>query len=315
MKSLLFYLTLIIFPVFLEAQFREETLAIKAGDDSLRGSVIVPDSVKQFPLFILQAGSGPTDRNGNNPLGVSANSYRLLAIELAKHHIGSLLFDKRGIAASRHAMTKESDLLFDSYVNDLISWIEKARSDKRVQKIIVAGHSEGSLIAMLAAARSKTDGYISIAGPASSIDAVIKTQMAGQPEKIRVQVDSLFTLLQQDKKIDSVPPYLLSLFRPGIQPFMKSWMKYTPCEEIKKLKVPVLIIQGTTDLQVNEEEGKALARCRLGAAFELITGMNHVLKNSSADRGENLATYRNLLMPVNEVLVKAVAAFVNKINK
>ncbi|MEP6747772.1 MAG: alpha/beta fold hydrolase [Bacteroidota bacterium] len=313
-----YFLTLIIYItsfLFVKGQFTEEAVAVKISVDSLRGVLIVPDAVVNFPLVIIVPGSGPTDRNGNSPMGVSANSYKLIATALAKQKIGSLLFDKRGIAASKSAMVTEDALRFDTYVDDLIVWIDKIRKDKRVKKIIVAGHSEGSLIGMLATQRTKTDGYISIAGASRSIDKIIMVQLASQPEQIRVQTDSIFTLLKQDKKPDTIPPYLMSLFRPGIQEYMKSWMKYNPCREIQKLTIPVLIIQGSTDVQVSEEEGKSLAACCPRAVFELIGGMNHVLKNSPMNRQENIATYSNPALPVNETLVKAIISFVTKINK
>jgi len=311
-----FFLLIIYLSVsfFAAAQFKEEAIALKTDHDSLRGEWIVPDGVSSFPLVIIVAGSGPTDRNGNSPLGVSANSYKLLAIELAKQKIGSLLFDKRGIAASKQAMVSEDVLRFDTYVQDLIVWIQFAAKDKRVKKIIIAGHSEGSLIGMLATQRTKIAGYISIAGPARSIDKIIETQVAAQPAIIRTQVDSFFTMLRENKKIDSVPPYLMSLFRPGIQPYIQSWMKYNPCEEIKKLTVPVLIVQGAADLQVSPEEGQQLSACLPGAAFEPIPGMNHVLKNSGTNRAENLATYSNAALPLNEELTSAIIVFVKKIN-
>ncbi len=315
MKHFFLIILYIIVSFFCNAQFSSEPFAIKTDKDSLRGELIVPDEVATFAVVIFVPGSGPTDRNGNSPLGVSANSYKLLATALAKQKTGTLLYDKRGIAESKNAMVSESELRFETYVQDVIALYEKIAKDKRVKKIIIAGHSEGSLIGMLAAQKTKADAYISIAGPAYSIDKIIEKQIAAQPQLIRQQVDSFFTLLKQDKKIDSVPPYLMSLFRPGIQPYIQSWLKYTPCEEIKKLTIPVLIIQGSTDIQVSEEEGKSLAACNPKAKFELINGMNHVLKNSGPERAENLATYNNASLPLNENIIKAITLFIATLSK
>ncbi|MFT3931987.1 MAG: alpha/beta fold hydrolase [Chitinophagaceae bacterium] len=314
MRNLMLAIIYLLSAYIATAQFAEELVAIKTSSDSLRGVLLVPANTKTFSLVIIVPGSGPTDRNGNNPLGVTANSYRMLATALANQQIACLLFDKRGIAASKTAMVAEDSLRFDTYVQDLQAWIAKLKTDKRVKKIIVAGHSEGSLVGMLAAQRSKTDGYISLEGPANSIDKIIMQQVAAQPEKIQTEIKSIFNNLRDGKKPDSVPPYLMSLFRPGIQAYMQSWMQYSPCNEIKKLSIPVLIVQGTTDIQVNEEEGKKLAACNPAAIFKLISGMNHVLKNSSIDRNENMASYRNTTLPVNEELITAITTFVKNIN-
>jgi len=311
----LFLLLLLQLPLFLAAQYKETDLAIAAGKDSLRGTLVEPTGAERYPLIILEAGSGPTDRNGNSPLGVSANSYRLLARELAKQQIATLLFDKRGIAASKGSMEKETDVRFDTYVQDLIKWTDKAATNKRVSSLILAGHSEGSLVAMLAASQTRANGYISISGPASSIDKVIEQQIASQPAVVRQQVDSFLQMLKEQKHIDSVPPYLYSLFRPSIQPYMQSWLKYTPCEEIKKLSVPVLVIQGSTDLQVSAEEGKSLAACNPKASLVLVEGMNHILKDAPLEKGANLATYKDASLPINARLVQAIADFVKKTNK
>lgn len=294
----------------LDAQYKEEQLEMAVQNGVLKGSLFVPDSSKQFPLVIIVAGSGPTDRYGNNMIGKS-NSYRLLAIELSKQKIGSLLFDKRGIGGSASSMTKEADLRFDDYVNDLMLWIQKARDDKRCNRIIIAGHSEGSLIGMIAVTKIKVDAYVSLAGASKPIDEVVMDQLAAQPDMIKNKADSCFKILKKGQLIDSVPPYLMQLFRPSVQPYMISWMKYNPCTLIQQVKVPVMIVQGTTDIQVKEEEGKRLYACKPGSKFVLINQMNHVLKMSSMNQQENIATYRNPDLPVSVELTEAMVKFIN----
>lgn len=295
-----------------QAQSAEDSLVLHTATGNLYGSLIVPERQKSFDLVILQAGSGPTDRNGNNPLGVHANSYRMLADSLAKYSIATLLIDKRGIAASKDAVKDESKLLFDDYIKDMEDWVVLLKKDKRVQRFILAGHSEGSLIAMVAAQQVKADKYISIAGASKPIDEIISWQLKQRAPMLAATADSIMNKMKAGEKTDSVPPLLFSLFRPGVQPYMISWMKYNPCEEIKKLRMPVLIVQGTTDIQVQQSEGEALHACNPHTSLSMITGMNHVLKQSAADMATNMATYANPNLPLSEQLVTDIVKFIKK---
>ncbi|MGN7783973.1 alpha/beta hydrolase family protein [Niabella sp. 22666] len=311
MYRLLMLFTFFFFNHVLSAQ-NEEPVVLHTATGDLYGSLIVPVNRNKFDLVILQAGSGPTDRKGNNPLGVNANSYWMLAHELVKNNIASLLIDKRGIAASKNAGKDESKLVFDDFIKDLEDWATLLKKDKRVQKLVLAGHSEGSLIAMVAAQKVKVSKYISIAGPAKSIDQIINWQLEQQAPILAPAADSLFKRLKKGEKIDSIPPLLSSLFRPSIQPYMVSWMKYSPCAEIKKVKVPVLIVQGSQDYQVQQSEGEELYACNPRAGFSIIPGMNHVLKKSPGNFAEDRATYTQPALPIVPQLVADIVTFIKK---
>jgi len=289
----------------------EKTLTTSTGE--LKGTLILPTRAKKnLTLIVIQAGSGPTNRYGNNPGGVKANSYKLIAESLAQRDIATLLIDKRGIAESAAAMKSEAALRFDDYANDLAEWIIFIKKDKRIKKVFIAGHSEGSLVGMLAAQKEKVAGYISLEGAGERIDKIITWQYAQQLPKAAPVVDSLFNRLANDQKLDTIPPYLISIFRPSVQPYMVSWIKHDPCTEINKLKIPILIIQGSTDLQTVTEQGEALKKCAPNATYLLIPGMNHVLKDADIDRTKNFATYANPDLPLSAGLVDAIANFVKK---
>ena len=304
------FFTLIYSISFAQIISEEKTLTTPTGN--LSGTLILPKSGKNFKLVIIQAGSGPTDRNGNSGSSLKANSYRLIAEALSNKNIATLLLDKRGVGKSMGAMKSEANLRFDDYADDLAVWISFIKKDKRIGKIFIAGHSEGSLVGMLAAQKEKVNGYISIAGAGESIDKIITWQYAQQLPKAAAVVDSLFTRMRNKQKIDTVPPYLLSIFRPSVQPYIFSWMQHDPCEEIKKLTVPILILQGTTDIQVEVKEAEMLKACKPKATLKIITGMNHILKEAQMDRGKNIATYANETLPLMPGLVDVIAAFVNK---
>jgi alpha-beta hydrolase superfamily lysophospholipase len=293
-------------------QSQEEHSTIQTPTGNLSGSLIIPQSAAKFPLVILLPGSGPTDRNGNNALGVTANSYRLLAEALAKQKIATLLIDKRGISESAAALRKEDSIRFDDYVNDAVAWKRSLESDPRVTKVFIAGHSEGSLIGMLAAQLTPVAGYISISGPAKSADKILVGQLQKQAPFMAPAADSMLNRLKNNQPLDSVPNELYAFFRKSIQPYMASWIKYTPCTEIAKLTVPVLILQGSTDLQVEDKEAKALKECQPKAEMHIIQGMNHILKNSSSVMSENIATYKMPALSINDELVDLMVKFVGK---
>ena len=310
MKKFFFSVLFFTFFIAVQAQVTDEILTLSTPTGDLKGTLVLPGNGKHFTLLILQPGSGPTDRNGNNPMGIKANSYRLLSEALAEKSIATLLIDKRGIAASALAAKSETDLRFDDYINDLVDWTGFMKKDKRFKKIILAGHSEGSLIAMVAAQKIKVDRYISIAGISQPIENIIAWQIAQQAPKLAPIVDSLFLRLKLGEKLDSVPPYLLSVLRPSVQPYMASWMKYNPCNEIKKLSLPVLIIQGTTDIQVKTEEAEKLHECNPQTSLKIIASMNHILKQAPEDRTQNMQTYSNEKLPVMPELVNAIVDFI-----
>ena len=158
-------------------------------------------------------------------------------------------YDKRGIAESKGAGKSETDLRFDDYVNDAKEWTQLLKKDKRFSKVIVIGHSEGSLIGMIAG--TTADKFISIAGAGQSADKILKEQLSSQPKEVQDLSFPMIDSLKNGKTIDNVPPMLNSLFRPTVQPYMISWFKYDPQNEIKKLSILTLILQGTTDIQVS----------------------------------------------------------------
>ena len=307
---LLFILIISSFCITATAQISAEEKVLSTATGELKGTLIVPSKSKKFSLMVFQAGSGPTDRNGNNPLGVKANSYRLLAEALAKEDIGTLLIDKRGIAASGAAGKKESELRFDDYITDLALWVRLMKKDRRIKKTFIAGHSEGSLIGMAAVQQEKVNGYISIAGAGERIDKIINRQLENQSPAMAGMVDSMLAVLRQGKQLDSVPKNLLFILRPSVQPYMASWMKYDPCAEISKIRIPVLILQGTTDLQVEMKEAQMLKSCNPAATLIIISGMNHILKESPAEVKKNTATYSDPALPVVPALVAEIAKFI-----
>ncbi len=148
MKALIFCIAL--FTVCsAQAEFKEHSLILETESGKLAGSLLYSQEATNAPLALLIAGSGPTDRNGNGP-NMNNNSLKMLAEALAQVGIASLRYDKRGVAESKEAGLAEVDLRFDHYVNDAKAWLNFAKKEYGFKHLVVIGHSEGSLIGMLA---------------------------------------------------------------------------------------------------------------------------------------------------------------------
>lgn len=314
-KLSLFLLLLLSLNISAQLIVSEEPIVLKTKTGDIFGSLKAPNSKTPVPIAIIIAGSGPTDRNGNSQL-TRNDAYKMLSDELFYSGIATLCFDKRGIAASQSAMKEESDIRFENYIEDVKEWIGLLSNDKRFSNIIIIGHSEGSLIGMIAAENNpKVTKYISIAGMGVPFDVILKEQLekqlAGQPQATKDLIFSYLDKLKQGETISNIPPTLNALFRPSVQPYMISVMKYNPQEEIAKLTIPTLIIQGTTDIQVPIEHANLLSVANPKAQKVIIENMNHVLKDcKSSDMAEQTATYSNKSIPLNKEVGKVIINFI-----
>lgn len=286
------------------------------GADKLYGTFLQPPG-KATTAIVFIAGSGPTDRNGNSIAGIKTNCTKKLAEVLADEGIASIRYDKRGIGASIQATKAESDLRFENYVDDAVAWINWLRVDKGFKKIVVVGHSEGSLIGMLAAREAKASAFVSLAGTGRSADVVIMEQVEknpNNPEQIRKEIANGFDSLKEGKTFKEVPVYLMSIFRPSVQPYMISWLKYDPAKEIAKLTIPVLVIQGSTDIQVSETDANVLHQAAgKYSTLVIIQGMNHIFCDAPANTTENIATYSKPDLPLSAGLAPAITEFIRKL--
>ncbi|MDQ6827099.1 MAG: alpha/beta hydrolase, partial [Candidatus Eremiobacteraeota bacterium] len=178
------------------------------------------------------------------------------------------------------------------------------------------GHSEGSLIAMLTAQRdANVSSYVSLEGAGMNGADALKSQLTPPrlPVEYVAQVDADLDSLRGGKTVSALQtpyPTLNALFRASVQPYLISWFKYDPAQEIAKLRVPILIVQGTTDLQVGVNDAKRLASFNPKAQLVLIDGMNHVLRDAPADMAQNFATYSQPALPLAAKATSSVADFI-----
>ncbi|MEM9983581.1 MAG: alpha/beta hydrolase, partial [Bacteroidota bacterium] len=234
----------------------------------------------------------------------------------AEQGIASLRIDKRGVAQSAGAAVSEAELRFETYIEDAAAWLAWLKEKDDLGPVLMMGHSEGSLIGMAAAQKSSIVGFISLAGAGRPADEVLKTQLSAQGPQLTAITDPIIDSLKAGKTVEDVNPMLASLFRPSVQPYLISWFAYNPQEEIQALEIPVLIIQGTTDIQVAVSEAEFLKAAREDQAdqtsYQVIEGMNHILKAAPADRTANMTTYSDPDLPLVPGLVDRIVAFVEE---
>lgn len=289
-----------------------ETIRLETPTGAIVGTLELPASSSPLPVALIIAGSGPTDRDGNTVgLPGANNSLRLLAEGLAAHGIASVRYDKRGVGESRLAGPREADLRFDGYVEDAAAWVRRLRADARFTTVTVIGHSEGSLIGMLAAERAGGDAMVSIAGIGRRADQVLRVQLAPRlPSGLLRESDRIMASLVAGHGADSVPAALAPLFRSSVQPYLISWFRHDPAAVVARLAMPVLVAQGTTDIQVGPSEAQLLVRAQPKATLLVIDGMNHVLKRVPADQAAQIASYGDPRVPVAPELTDGIARFV-----
>ena len=302
----------------LAATAAERPVQLARDFGTLYGTLRTPDDGAST-VVLLVAGSGPTDRDGNNPLGVGAGTYKLLAEALDEAGIASLRYDKRAIGSSRlDDASTLADLTFDMYVDDAAALADYLAGEG-FGRVVVAGHSEGALIALCAAQRTGSiAAVVSLAGTAYPIDEVLRIQLARQLAPARmdllVEAEEILARLRQGERVDMTyrARELQPLFNASVQRFLITQMRHDPQREIRAVACPVLVVGGDNDLQVPADHAEALATAQPRARKVVVAGMTHTLKHSD-DRtlaGQIRTVYADASLPLAEGLVEPIVAFI-----
>ncbi len=282
---------------------------------ALKGTLLTPQGVASPPVVLIIPGSGPTDRDGDNILGVKGATYRRLAEALAARGVATARIDKRGTFASGAAIADPNHVTIAGYAADAHAWAESLKRTTGARCVWLLGHSEGALVAM-AATRNPTDicGVVLVAGPGRRLSVVLRQQLKANPANAPLLDQALGAVdkLEAGQHVDvtGMNPALIPLFRPAVQDFLIDVFTYDPAALVKAYAGPVLVMQGTTDLQVSLEDAARLVGARPGVAFVKLEGVNHVLKAAPADRAANFATYADPSLPLAEGVADPIAAFV-----
>jgi esterase/lipase len=288
-----------------ETTFSEEEIAIDKFTD---GTLTRPSDIENPPLVIFIQGSGLTNRNGNQS-GMQSNFSKKIAHQLAENKIASFRFDKRSIKAKELNLETISLDDFITDVENILSYFKK----EDFSKYIIAGHSQGSLIGMIAA-KDNADAFISLAGPGESIDSLLAKQLSAQLPQLKDDITKSLQEIKITGSTSDYPKIFEMVFHPKNQAFLSSWMKYDPSQEIAKLKIPVLVINGTNDAQVKEEQAKILHNAALNSELVLLENMNHVFREiASNDLTKNYQTYNNPELPLHPELIPVLTDFIKNL--
>lgn len=294
---------------FNDGDYEPAISEITAGQ--LHGTLV--DKRHNDPVVLIVPGSGPTDRDGNNPMGMKTNAYKLLAEALIKEDIASVRIDKRGLFGSAGA----GDPVVTStqpYVDDIHAWIDAIKAERGSKCVFLLGHSEGALLVSLAAqGRKDVCGLILVAGMGRPFGTILREQLTKNPANAPILDSALsaITTLEQGGTVDTagMHPAIAGLFSPKSQPFMKSLMAIDPVDALRQAKTPSVIIQGTRDLQISVEDAKLLNKAPK-TKLRLINNMNHILKEAPADMPGNIATYSNPDLPLATDFVGQIEEFI-----
>jgi pimeloyl-ACP methyl ester carboxylesterase len=292
----------------------ETPILQKTLSGQIAGTLTMPNNANgKIPLVLILGDAGPTDRDGNNEkTGVTCSPYKTLAHDLAKNGIATVRYDKRLVGEST-SVTKESQLRIDDYSDDAVTLIGVLNDDPRFSKIVVFGHGEGALVSMIACIDQPVKGYISAEGASEQADKIITDEMKSKPQYQADEVKTVLDSLRKGKLTDNVDPAIYYIAGPAKQNFLMSWCRLAPLKGMKGMKIPTMIIQGTTDLTCPASNGEKLKKAKSDATYLVVQGMNHVFKDAPADPDKNMATYTQADMPLSAALVPGIVAFVNKV--
>ncbi len=288
--------------------YREENIKISQFTD---GTLTVPSSGKATSLVIFIQGSGAPDRDGNQSM-MKNDGTKKIARKLAESGIASFRYDKRVLKMSELKI-KEEDLRFTDLVTDVQDILTYFEEKDQFENLVIAGHSQGSLVGILAS-REKADAFISLAGAGEPIDKIIVEQVNVMAPQLGENARKAFNEMKDAGKTSNYSPMLESIFRKSIQPYMYSWMQFDPAEEIKKLDIPILIVNGTADIQVAPEQAVKLAEANENARLVIIENMNHIFREiKTSDRLVNTKSYNEPNRPLHPDLIPVLTEFIKEL--
>ena len=284
--------------------------AIKTGE--LGGTYL--NAGDSAPIIIIVPGSGPTNKDGNS-MGMKSNAYKFLAHDLADAGISSIRVDKRGMFSSTKAGDPEK-ISVDIYAQDYRRWAKTALNKTGQDCAYLLGHSEGGL--MVTAAAIDQDNIccvILVAAPGFRMSDVIRRQLKDNPANAPI-LDEALTAIDtleagETVNIDGMHPALMGLFAPRVQPYLISLFKVDPAELLGKVDAPKLVLQGSHDVQVSQEDAQRLSK--MGRAdLVILDEVNHVLKRAPKDFSENIKSYNSPDTPIDDGVVKAISSFLDR---
>lgn len=307
---------LFIFLLFMPSWAMAEPVQIPGPQGPLEAEMLAPDGAKHVVVII--PGSGPTDRDGNSPqAGIATDSYRLLAEQLAEHKIASLRIDKRGFFGSAKAIVDPNDVTIEAYAEDARKWVQRASSIAPC--VWIAGHSEGGLVALVAAQNAPETlcGLILLASPGRPIGKLMIEQLGANPANAPLMPEIRTIITDLEKGLSRNPSQISAILRPmfsaGLQRYMIDLFSYDPKQIAETWHGSTLIVQGDEDMQVHLNDAEMLASAMPQAHRMNLAGGTHMLKLSVKENP--FATYTDRSLPLHENLVPGIISFLHASTK
>lgn len=190
---------------------RSEPIEAMGELGALGGTLEVPSGCGPFRLLVILSGSGSSDRDGNDPALGGPDNYRALA--LRDVGIASIRYDDHGIGDSKDAVpARAEDLRFDLEIADAARWVEVARATGSFDRILFAGHSQGSLTAILADKARSVDGIVSLAGTSLRAGRLLIEQLRDRAtEEELAALEHAVGELEAERTVEGLPPRVASI--------------------------------------------------------------------------------------------------------
>jgi pimeloyl-ACP methyl ester carboxylesterase len=267
----------------------------------------VPPDVERPPVVLLIAGSGSTDHDGNGPQAKPA-TLKKLSDQLVARKIATLRYDKRGAGGWKPDYGRPEDFRFTQFVDDATALVNYLRGSRKFSRLVLAGHSEGGLVAILTARRVPVDRLVLLVTAARRQGDLVKAQLEKKlpPDKLEPIVKAIDAIMA-GQTVDP-PPQGLAI-APSMQPGIASAFTEDPIPPLKLIDQPILIVGGGRDLQMARLDFAALSAAAPIAKTLWLPDMNHVLVDVTDD-ADNLTAYNQPERALDSALVDSVATFV-----
>ncbi|CAN5776632.1 alpha/beta hydrolase [soil metagenome] len=230
----------------------------------LSGTLLLPiwSELERVPGVVLVAGSGPTDRDGNNTLVAERiDLLKRIADLLAEAGIASLRYDKRGVGASTTKPTGavaelERFFSWDNFVGDVAAAQAELVKHDEIKPYATAllGHSEGGLLVLAAAptiTRNPPHGMVLLATPGRKLGEIVREQIARGAPTLVAPADRAMAALQATGQVPSdLPRELEALFPAYAGPFLQRLFSFDPAQALLASRLPCLLLQGAADRQI-----------------------------------------------------------------
>lgn len=279
---------------------------------TLHGSLLLPEEGAPVAVALIHPGSGPTDRDGNSRLGLQTDAYRQLAAALSRCKVATLRIDKRAIGKSVINDSDIAALTIYDYVADTLTWLRYLR--QRLDcPVFIIGHSEGGLIALLAAQRlmGELGGLVLLSVSSRRFADLVLGQLEGKFTRQDIEASGeALAALAGGANVADVPEMLEPIFHPSVQAYIRSRLSIDPLAVAQDVDVPFAVVGGSADIQVEASDSKRFVDASAANRFIEIKGMTHTLKQVVSAASDQSAEYTDRTLPLSPELVQHITGFI-----